>query len=281
MKCNKCGELNKEGAKFCCSCGEKLEPKKVFCTECGSEVERGSLFCASCGNKITINNVNKENIKEPWNFDSKIITITFLICSVIATILFATPRVFGTIPFLKDNTLMGLLAIILGSTLIFLNLKKEKFNKEHEIKRIKELKITQFQVGLVFVIAGLIIMLFRLKAFGYGDDYIFLFLILFCSFLIMISLIIALNGSKLKLMGQILTLSISIILFIISGVLYTEGNRLNNDTMSRVENFFQNGNANPGTDYINASIYTLIGAIIFLVLFFIIKSYKGKKVTHE
>lgn len=281
MKCNKCGELNKDGFKFCASCGAKLEPKKMFCTECGKELESGSVFCASCGNKITNNKISNKEEKTSWNFDSKLITITFLICSVIATVLFASPRVFGTIPFLGDNTLMGLLAIILGSILIFLNLKKEKFNKEQEIKRIKGLKITQFQVGLVFLIAGLIIMLFKFDLFNYSDSFLALGLILLCSFFIMISLIIALNGSKLKLLGEIFTLGVSIVLFILSGYLYTEGNRLNSDTMSRVENFFEHGNANPGTDLINTSVYTLIGAIIFLILFFIIKNYKGKKANNE
>lgn len=286
MKCNKCGELNKDGAKFCAGCGEKLEAKKVFCTECGSELESGSAFCANCGAKVVSknNNIQNKEENEPWNFDSKIVTITFLICSVLATYLFASPgfmRVIDAIPLISDNTLMGMLAIILGSVLIFLDLRKEKFNKDKEIKRLKELKITRLQVGAVFAIAGIVILLSLGNAYTRESDYIGACFLLFCSFLIMISLIIALNGSKLKLLGEVFTLGISIILFIVSGILYTQGNALNNDTMSRVENFFEHGNANPGTEYINASVYTLIGAIIFLVLFFIIKSYKGRKIANE
>jgi len=280
MKCKNCGETNNDGAKFCANCGAKLEPKKVFCTECGNVLENGAMFCAKCGNKIeTNNNITKKDTEStPWNFDSKIVTITFLICSVLATYLFTT-RFFYGLPLLEDNTLMGTIAIILGAILIFLSLRKEKFNMDKELQRIKKLKITRFQVGLVFAIAGLVILIFKNNNFYRGEEYITLVLILFCSFLIMISLIIALNGSKLKVLGEVVTLGISIILFIISGLLYVEGNSLNNDGMSRVESFLETGNANPGTDYINTSIYTLIGAIIFLILFFIIKSYKGRKNT--
>lgn len=280
MKCNKCGEINQDEAKFCASCGAKLEAKKIFCTECGNELDGKAKFCSKCGTKRENAKVTvKNNDKTPWNFDSKIVTVTFLICSVIATYLFASPRFISgmELSFLENNILMGTIAIIIGSILIFLSLKKEKINKDNELKRIKELKITRFQVGLVFAIAGLVILMFQFKGFHSGDDYLILCLILFCSFLIMVSLIVALNGSKLKLLGEFITLGISIILFIITGLLYTKGNSLNHDGMSRVESFFETGNANPGTDYINASIFTLIGAIIFLIIFFLIKRYKGKE----
>lgn len=51
-KCNKCGAINKEGAKFCSECGSPLEQKKLFCTNCGVELAAGAKFCSGCGTKV-------------------------------------------------------------------------------------------------------------------------------------------------------------------------------------------------------------------------------------
>ena len=52
VKCNKCGAINKEGAKFCSECGSPLEQKKLFCTNCGVELAVGVKFCSGCGTKV-------------------------------------------------------------------------------------------------------------------------------------------------------------------------------------------------------------------------------------
>ena len=46
MKCNKCGEENKDDSVFCGTCGNKLEngttnisiPDTVYCTKCGRKI---------------------------------------------------------------------------------------------------------------------------------------------------------------------------------------------------------------------------------------------------
>src|SRR5262245_56920546 len=46
MRCSKCGDDNREGARFCDKCGAKLSPK---CSSCGAENRSDAKFCDSCG----------------------------------------------------------------------------------------------------------------------------------------------------------------------------------------------------------------------------------------
>ena len=54
-KCEKCGAVLPENAKFCLECGEKVVPPvpagMVVCPECGNTVNKGK-FCPECGHKF-------------------------------------------------------------------------------------------------------------------------------------------------------------------------------------------------------------------------------------
>lgn len=52
MKCSKCGNELKDGAKFCPKCGAELSNLKRYCSECGGELEAGLQFCPTCGKKV-------------------------------------------------------------------------------------------------------------------------------------------------------------------------------------------------------------------------------------
>ena len=88
--------------------------------------------------------------------------------------------------------------------------------------------------------------------------------------------IIVYNWQQLKAVREFVCLTISIICFAATGLLYAHGNELNNDAMSKVESFFETGNANPGDNYINYAIFTLVAAVIFLILFFVSRTKKEK-----
>ena len=49
--CSNCGQVNAEGAKFCCGCGKEIITK-YFCSECGSKLTSNSRFCSECGTPI-------------------------------------------------------------------------------------------------------------------------------------------------------------------------------------------------------------------------------------
>lgn len=53
VKCNKCGTLLAQGAKFCSGCGEKVEVLSgtVFCSECGNKIDVNAKFCSNCGTR--------------------------------------------------------------------------------------------------------------------------------------------------------------------------------------------------------------------------------------
>ena len=47
--CNKCGEINEKGDKFCSKCGNSLVK---ICPNCGAELEDDDVFCSKCGTKL-------------------------------------------------------------------------------------------------------------------------------------------------------------------------------------------------------------------------------------
>lgn len=49
MKCNKCGQDNPTGSKFCCGCGSKLEK---LCPKCHQPVMENARFCPQCGENL-------------------------------------------------------------------------------------------------------------------------------------------------------------------------------------------------------------------------------------
>ncbi|MBI4611197.1 MAG: AAA family ATPase [Candidatus Rokubacteria bacterium] len=51
MKCQACGQDNREGARFCDACGQPLE---VRCPACTQSVRSGARFCDSCGAALTV-----------------------------------------------------------------------------------------------------------------------------------------------------------------------------------------------------------------------------------
>lgn len=53
MNCHKCGQLLKEGAKFCKECGTPVVRMDYStCPNCNNPVEKTSRFCAKCGAKV-------------------------------------------------------------------------------------------------------------------------------------------------------------------------------------------------------------------------------------
>ena len=51
MVCSNCGQVNSNGAKFCCGCGKEIITKR-FCSECGAKLTSNSRFCSECGTPI-------------------------------------------------------------------------------------------------------------------------------------------------------------------------------------------------------------------------------------
>ena len=49
MKCNKCGNENRDGRKFCGGCGEELTIK---CPDCGFSNSAQDKFCGGCANPV-------------------------------------------------------------------------------------------------------------------------------------------------------------------------------------------------------------------------------------
>lgn len=165
MKCNKCGELNKDNAKFCASCGEKLEIKKVFCTECGKELENGSIFCEACGSKQKVEKGLKLNLKNidfaKIDLSSKIISISFLICAILGIYLFSKNGFFRWL--LSDSNInankIAVLAISLGLIIFFV--KRKKLDIKEMLNSIKKLSFNKNVVAFIFIISGIIIYLIQ------------------------------------------------------------------------------------------------------------------------
>src|SRR4051794_37268321 len=51
VRCDSCGHVNREGAKFCAGCGTSLE-KVLACPSCGAEHPAGERFCDECGAQL-------------------------------------------------------------------------------------------------------------------------------------------------------------------------------------------------------------------------------------
>jgi membrane protease subunit (stomatin/prohibitin family) len=63
--CQKCGELNVEGVKFCSYCGEKASAEKIECYSCKTLIEGNVKFCPNCGCSISkkiCSNCHTENL---------------------------------------------------------------------------------------------------------------------------------------------------------------------------------------------------------------------------
>lgn len=58
MRCPKCQNDNKEGARFCVKCGSKLAPddsNTPVCPKCGAQLKAGAKFCVKCGTHVGMN----------------------------------------------------------------------------------------------------------------------------------------------------------------------------------------------------------------------------------
>lgn len=280
MECYKCKKEINEKASFCPNCGTDLSKKDdvVVCTNCKAKNTNGSCFCEKCGTKL-----KKEKIA--WDFDSKVITITFWICAIFTIYLLSCPGFIRTIDFFELSILNIILSFALIGSGIFLLffLNKDKIDIQKEIDIIKKIKLSKVQIGFLFIIAGVLCLL-GLGNQQYGEIYINKVFIVFISFLTMIGVIAYKNFHKLSStgkimssMGQISCLIISIVCFGFSIQQNSYGNELNSSYEHQFESFWNSGTANPGNEYLTNSKYLMIAGIIFLVLFVIITIYKKKK----
>lgn len=268
--CYKCNKEVKDDSSFCPHCGLDLSKKEIKCSKCNKINNISSAFCDKCGAKL-------KQEKDNWDFNSKIIPITFWICSVIAICLLSCPGFIRTINFfdLPMKELLGFCLVIIG-LLISLFLNKEDIDLKKEIEFLKSIKLTKVQIGFILVLAGVSCLL-GLGSNQYGTIYLIWVGIAFVSFAIMSTIIIYKNSHKLSSIGQIFCLILSIISFLLSGYLYNYGNELNSSYESQFESFWNNGTANPGNEYLSYSRYALIVGVIFLVIVFIIRTRKKKK----
>ena len=53
MVCGRCGESNRDGARFCASCGDPLNAR---CATCDAELAPGARFCDACGAPVAVAN---------------------------------------------------------------------------------------------------------------------------------------------------------------------------------------------------------------------------------
>jgi membrane protease subunit (stomatin/prohibitin family) len=70
IPCQKCGNQNPVGTKFCGNCGNKIGPQKmVKCPKCGTDMPDQMKFCGNCGAKMTQTEVvcSKCKTKNPVN----------------------------------------------------------------------------------------------------------------------------------------------------------------------------------------------------------------------
>ena len=48
IRCPNCGEINKDGSRFCNECGEQLQRTRIRCSLCGTMNQVGAVFCERC-----------------------------------------------------------------------------------------------------------------------------------------------------------------------------------------------------------------------------------------
>lgn len=263
-KCNK--EINNDST-FCPHCGLDLSKKEIKCSKCNKVNDIKSEYCDKCGTKLKPENNN-------WDFDSKIIPITFWICSILTTFLLTCPGFIKTINFfdLPLKEVIGFTLVIIGLSIsLFFN--KEDINLKKETDIIKSIKLSKVQIGFILVLAGIITLL-SLGSKQYGTIYLPWVAIVFVSFAIMTGIIISKNHHKLSLIGQVTCLILSIISFILSGYFHNYGNELNASYEAQFDSFWEKGVSNPGNVYLEYSRYALIIGIVFLVILFIIRTQK-------
>ncbi len=269
MECYKCKKEINDKASFCPNCGADLSKKddSVVCSKCKAKNNIGASFCENCGAKL------KEET-DKWNFDSKIITITFWICAILTTYLISCP---GFLRYLEIEA-SGLGWVLIGFGIFLILFKnKEKIDIHKEVDNIKKIKLSKVQIGFLFVISGIFCLLglgsqIRSLSFYLEEGFI-----LFVSFIIMLDVIAYKNFNKLATVGQIACLLISLVCFGFSIQQYGYGNELNSSYEHQFESFWYNGTANPGNDNLEISKYLMIAGIVFLVLFVVITFYKKKK----
>lgn len=277
MECYKCKKGVNEKTVFCPHCGTDLSKKEttIVCPNCKAENNIDFTFCEKCGTEL-----KKEKVA--WNFDSKIITITFWICAIFTIYLLSCPGFIRTIDFFKLpklNIIFSFLLIGSGLSLLFF-FNKDKIDVQKEINIIKKIKLSKAQIGVLFIIAGALCLL-GLGNQRYGEIYMNKIFIVFLSFLTMIGTIIYKNRNKLATIGQIVTMFISIACFVFSFQQYSYGNELNSSYEYQLESLFNAGTYNPGNAYLRDSRYLLIAGIFFLALFIAITIYKKRKVIKK
>ncbi len=272
MKCYKCKKEIDDKAVFCPNCGVDLRKKDegIICPKCKTKNNIESRFCEKCGAKL-----DKEVIA--WDFDSKIITITFWICALITTYLISC-RGFTSIRI--NPRILSFLLIAFGIFLILFK-NKGKIDIHKEIDNIKKIKLSKVQIGVLFLLSGISCFIGWGSTVLSGGYYMNKILLVLLSFTIMMGVIIYKNFSKLSTMwstiGQIFCLVASIVCFGFSIQQNNYGNELNSSYESQFESLWNNGTANPGNEYLTYSKYFMIAGIIFLVLFVLITIYKKRK----
>lgn len=278
IKCSECKKEVSNKAKACPHCGNPInvEKKKKICKECQCKNDIDSTFCEECGSSFV---EKKESLK--WDFSSKFLTLSVWLCIIMAFLLGRDSEVWEaierylSISFRSVDFSLGL--TILGVFILFFT-NKEKISLNNEITKLKKLELSKNQVSIFLILAGVLIFVFPSKgSIGQPFDNIVPYLISVMAFLSVIITIIVYNWQQLKSIREFISLTISIICFIATGLLYVHGDRLNNDTMSKVESFFETGNANPGDVYIDYAVITLVVAVVFLILFFASRTKKEKK----
>ncbi len=63
-KCNACGEINKDNAKFCIKCGKQLSNFTLLCPNCKSIITPDDIFCKKCGKRIIESDSKQEATKK-------------------------------------------------------------------------------------------------------------------------------------------------------------------------------------------------------------------------
>jgi len=71
-KCNACGEINKDNAKFCIKCGKQLSNFTLLCPNCKSITTPEDVFCKKCGKRIIESDSKQEaEKKETYKYIEK------------------------------------------------------------------------------------------------------------------------------------------------------------------------------------------------------------------
>ena len=66
-KCNTCGEINKDNAKFCIKCGEQFSNFIPLCPHCKSLITPDDVFCKECGKRIIASDSKQEETNKEIN----------------------------------------------------------------------------------------------------------------------------------------------------------------------------------------------------------------------